>query len=122
MHRRSFTSNALALLAGTIGLTMTLSNAAAADAKTSLFKIITVKDEIVIGLSKADVEKLQGNDVTAIGRALSKNGELTAWQFAVRKNKDGALEQAPLQRVSLIGHDSLRVEPYTSPLAVIPAE
>ena len=101
---------------------MTLSNAAAADAKTSLFKIVTVKDEIVIGLSKADAEALKGDDVTAIGRALSNNGALTVWQFAVRKNKDGELEQAPLQRVSVIGHDSLRVEPYTSPLKVVPAE
>lgn len=101
---------------------MTLSTAAASDAKTALFKIITVKDEIVVGLSKADVESLRGDDVTAIGRALSKNGELTVWQFAVRKNKDGELEQAPLQRVSVIGSDSLRVEPYSSPLKVVPAE
>jgi hypothetical protein len=101
---------------------MTLSNAVAADATPSLFKIITVKDEIVVGLSKADVAGLHGNDVTAIGRALSKNGELTVWQFAVRKNKDGELEQAPLQRVSVVGSDALRVEPYTSPLKVVPAE
>lgn len=121
MPHRTFKS-AITVLTGTIGLAMNLSNAIASDAKTPLFKIITVKDEIVVGLSKADVESLQGDDVTAIGRALSKNGELTVWQFAVRKNKDGELEQAPLQRISVIGHDALRVEPYTSPLKVVPAE
>lgn len=81
MPHRTFKS-AITVLTGTIGLAMNLSNAIASDAKTPLFKIITVKDEIVVGLSKADVESLQGDDVTAIGRALSKNGELTVWQFA----------------------------------------
>jgi hypothetical protein len=122
MRPRTVTSVTLALLAATIGLSMTLSNAVAADAKTSLFKIVTFKDEIIVGLSKADVESLKGENVTAIGRALRNDGELTVWQFAIRKNKDGELEQAPLQRVSLIGHDALRVEPYTSPLKVVPAE
>ena len=122
MRPPTVTSTTFALLAATIGLAMTLSNAVAADAKTSLFKIITVKDEIVVGLSKADVEILKSENVTAIGRALRNDGELTVWQFAVRKNKDGELEQAPLQRVSVIGHDALRVEPYTSPLRVVAAE
>jgi len=122
MQRRTLTSTTLTLLAGTLGLAMTFSNAVASDAKISLFKIITVKDEIVVGLSKADVESLKGDDVTAIGRALSKNGELTVWQFAVRNNKDGELEQAPLQRISVISNDALRVEPYVSPLKVVPAE
>jgi hypothetical protein len=101
---------------------MTFSSAFAADAKTSLYKIITVKDEIVIGLSKADVEVLNGNDVTAIGRALGKDGQVTVWQFVTRKNKDGELEPAPLQRVSILGHDALRVEPYISALKVVPVE
>jgi hypothetical protein len=122
MFRHPFVSGRLTLLAATRGLTMTFSNTIAAETKASLFKIISVKDEIVVGLSKADVESLKGDDVSAIGRALAKNGEVTVWQFAVRKNKDGELEQAPLRRVSLLGHDALRVEPYTSPLNVIPAE
>ena len=101
---------------------MSCSNTLAEDAKTSLFKIITVKDEIVVGLSKADAEQLNGNDITAIGRALVKNGELTVWQYAVRKNKAGFLEQAPLRRISVIHSEALRVEPYLSPLAVAPVE
>ena len=88
--------------------------------KPTLFKILTVKDEIIVALSADDIQKLGGNDVSHIGAALKARGELTAWQYAVRKGSDGELEQAPRQRVSLLGHDSLRVEPYISPLRVLP--
>ncbi|MDR2877442.1 MAG: hypothetical protein LBV36_05315 [Chromatiales bacterium] len=91
-----------------------------AQEKTALFKVITVKDEIVIALSESDVANLGGGDVTHIGRALTGSGELTVWQYAVRKAADGELEQAPLKRISLIGHDSLRIEPYATPLRVVP--
>jgi len=122
MPRLTIRPITLSFIAGTIGLAMTFSNAAASGAKAALFKIVTVKDEIVVGLSQADIESLKGDDVTAIGRALGRDGEVTVWQFAVRKNKDGELEQAPLQRISIIGSDALRVEPYMSPLKVVPAQ
>ena len=92
-----------------------------AEETASLFKVVTVRDEIVVALSAEDIAKVGGNDVTHIGQALKAGGELTVWQYAVRKGNDGALEQAPLKRISLIGHDSLRVEPYASPLRIIPA-
>jgi hypothetical protein len=94
------------------------SGAALAQEKTVLFKIITVKDEIVIALSPSDIAQIGGNDVTHIGRALT-GGELTVWQYAVKRGADGQLEQAPLKRVSLIGRDSLRVEPYATLLHVV---
>lgn len=89
---------------------------------TKLFKIVTVKDEIVVGLTPKDSDALGGDDVGHLGRALKSSGEVTVWQYAVRKGKDGELEQAPLRRISVLGHDSLRVEPYASPLRVVPAE
>lgn len=57
--------------------------------------------------------------MTALGRALKGSGELTVWQYAVRKGADGELEQAPLRRISILGHDSLRVEPYATRLRVV---
>ena len=84
-----------------------------------LFKIVTARDEIVIGFSPAQLAALGGRDVEAVGRALSR-GALTAWQFAVRRRDDGVLEQAPLRQVSILGHDSIRVEPYTTPLPIQP--
>jgi hypothetical protein len=88
----------------------------------NLFKIVTVKDEIVIGLSADELGKLGGQDAGAVSKALASKGQLTVWQYAVRKNANGDLEQAPLRQVGLLANSSLRVEPYTTPLKVLPHE
>ncbi|NMN57372.1 hypothetical protein FHT36_001269 [Xanthobacter sp. SG618] len=106
----------LSLVAGSL---LVLAGAASGAETTPLFKIVTVKDEIVVGLAPQDVTALGGSDVTAIGRVLKAKGEVTLWRYAVRKGADGALEQAPVARVSILGNDSLRVEPYTTPLKII---
>jgi hypothetical protein len=106
--------------AGLVGLTMSFASIASAQEPVSLFKIITTKDEIVVGLTPSEITKLNGNDVSAIGKALAADGELSLWQFAVRKGGDGSLEEAPLRRVSILRHDSLRVEPFTTPLRIVP--
>ena len=92
------------------------------DAMTSLFKIVSVKDEIVIGLSADELSALGGTDAGTVAKALAAKGTLTVWQYAVRKAANGDLEQAPRARIGLIAHDSLRVEPYTTPLKVIAHE
>ncbi len=101
---------------------MSLTNAASAQEPVSLFRIVTVKDEIIVGLSASEMRELGGSDARAIGKALVANGELALWQFAVRKAADGSLEEAPLRRVSILGHESLRIEPYATPLRVLPVE
>jgi hypothetical protein len=88
---------------------------------TSLFKIVSVKDEIVIGLSADELAGL-GGDAGAVAKALAAKGTLTVWQYAVRKAANGDLEQAPRAKIGLIAHDSLRVEPYATPLKVIAHE
>ena len=45
----------------------------AEERKTTLFKIVTVKDEIVIGLDAAELGKLGGADAGAVANAI-KNG------------------------------------------------
>ncbi|MCZ7658185.1 MAG: hypothetical protein M5U07_10160 [Xanthobacteraceae bacterium] len=92
------------------------------DQPMTLFKIITVKDEIVIGLSESELAQIGGGDAGSVARALAGRGELTVWRYAVRKNAGGELAQAPLARVGLIAHSSLRVEPYATPLKVIPPQ
>ena len=88
--------------------------------RVSLFKVITVRDEIVVGLSSAELDGLGGaRDAGAVAGAMAARGELTVWQYAVRKAENGDLQQVPLRRVGLLAHGSLRVEPYVSPLPVI---
>jgi hypothetical protein len=94
----------------------------AQDKATTLFKVVTVKDEIVIGLNAEELGGLGGQDAGAVAKALAAKGELTVWQYAVRHAPSGELEQAPLRKIGLLANTSLRVEPYASPLKVLPHE
>jgi hypothetical protein len=95
--------------------------ALAAD-KVSLFKVITAKDEIVIGIGAADLAQIEGRNAGGVAKALVAKGSMSVWQYAVRKSAAGDLEQAPLHQIGLIASDSLRVEPYATPLKVLPID
>jgi hypothetical protein len=56
----------------------------AEEIKMQLFKVITVKDEIVIGLSADDLKTLGGTDASAVAHALAQKGDLTVWQYNVQ--------------------------------------
>ena len=107
--------------AGLIMECIVIQPAVAAD-KISLFKVITSKDEIVIGLTDAELAQIEGNNAGGIAKMLMAKGSMSVWQYAVRKASTGDLEQAPLRQVGLIANESLRVEPYASPLKVVPVE
>lgn len=94
--------------------------AIAAEQPQKLFSIVTVKDQIVVGLTRDD--GAMAADVGEIGKALRSRGSMSFWRYAVRKGKDGELEQAPLSKISVLANDSLRIEPYATPLRVIAAE
>src|SRR5205814_74415 len=105
-------------LAGFIMESIVIQPALAAD-KVSLFKVITNKDEIVIGVSDAELADMDG-DAGGIAKALVAKGSLSVWQYAVSKAPTGDLEQAPVHKVGLILSESLRIEPYATPLKVLP--
>jgi hypothetical protein len=90
--------------------------------KVSLFKIITVKDEIVIGIPDDELAQVDGKDAGGIAKMLLAKGSMSVWQYAVHKSATGDLEQAPLRKIGLIASDSLRIEPYASPLKVLPID
>jgi hypothetical protein len=120
LHRRRLLQ--LATLATILLVPEALSAQTTAETATSLFKIVTVKDEVVVGLSATELDQFGGRDAGAIARTLLAKGTLTLWQYATRKAPNGDLEQAPLRKIALIAHDSLRVEPYPTPLKVLPHE
>jgi hypothetical protein len=105
-----------------LALATAASAAWAQDKATTLFKVITVKDEIVIGLNPEELGAIGGQDAGAVAKALATKGELTVWQYAVRHAPSGELEQAPLRKIGLLANSSLRVEPYASPLKIVPHE
>ena len=98
-----------------------MQSAFAAD-KVSLFKVVTTKDEIVIGLSDTELSQIEGRDAEGIAKMLVGTGTMSAWQYAVRHGVNGELQVAPLHQIGLLAHNSLRVEPYTSPLTILPHE
>ena len=100
-----------AVLAGTVFVALP------ASAET-LFKIITVKDDIVVGLNDAELKEL-GGDAGGIAKAIAAKGSLTLWQYAVTQ-KDGERMVAPRAKVGVLANASLRVEPYTQPFKVMP--
>jgi len=77
---------------------------------------------VTIGLNANELSALGGNDAGAVAKALKDKGTLAVWQYATRKAANGDLEQAPRAKIGLMAQDSLRVEPYASPLKVLPHE
>ncbi len=116
--RRKFTTRiALAALA-----LAAAQGAWAQEIKMNLFKVITVKDEIVIGLSDTELKALGGTDAGAVAHALARKGDVTVWQYGVRRGPNGELQQAPTAKIGLLSNTSLRVEPYTTAYTVVPHE
>jgi hypothetical protein len=83
----------------------------------TLFKIVTVKDEIVVGLNDAELKEF-GGDAGGIAKAIAAKGSLTLWQYAVGQ-KDGERFVAPRAKVGVLAASSLRVEPYKQPFKVL---
>ena len=71
----------------------------------SLFKVITAKDEIVIGLADDELAQLDGSNAGGIAKMLVAKGSMSVWQYAVHKRRHGDLEQAPLRKVGLIANE-----------------
>jgi hypothetical protein len=87
----------------------------------TLFKIVTVKDDITVGVNDAELKDL-GGDAGGIAKAIASKGSLTLWQYSVRQAKDGEREVAPLAKIGVLANASLRVEPYKQPFKVLPHE
>ncbi len=86
----------------------------------TLFKIVTVKDEIIVGLNDAELKDL-GGDAGGIAKAIAAKGSLTFWQYAVTQ-KNGERMVAPRAKIGVLANASLRVEPYKQPFKVLPHE
>jgi hypothetical protein len=108
------------LLTGAALAAALLASAFPAAAET-LFKIVTVKDDIMVGLNDAELKEL-GGDAGGIAKAIATKGSLTLWQYAVRQGKDGEREVAPHAKIGVLANASLRVEPYRQPFKVLPHE
>jgi hypothetical protein len=87
----------------------------------TLFKIVTVKDEVIVGLNDKELAEL-GGDAGGIAKAIAANGSLTLWQYGQKHAADGERQMVPVAKIGVLANASLRVEPYKQPFRVLPHE
>jgi hypothetical protein len=87
----------------------------------TLFKIVTVKDEVIVGLNDAELAEL-GGDAGGIAKAIAAKGSLSLWQYGQKHAANGDREMAPVAKIGVLANNSLRVEPYKQPFKVLPHE
>jgi hypothetical protein len=105
--RRSIVLSAVAALTA-LGVVMS-----AAAAEVQLFKIVTPKDEMFVGLTSDDIAHLgSGAAVELLSKKIAADGQMTIWQYAVKHDKDGSLVFGPLAKVSVFAAGVVRIEPY----------
>ena len=78
-----------------------------------LFKVVTVKDEIVVGLNDAELSEM-GGDAAGIAKALASKGSLSLWQYSVKQATDGERQMAPLHKVGLLATPQCGSSPTSS--------
>jgi hypothetical protein len=98
--------------------------AADPEKKMKLFKVITQRDETVIGIKEEELRSFgPAGDLENLALRLGTAGNLVVWQYAPKKASDGQLQQAPAQRIAVFASGISRIEPYATPLPVVaPAE
>ncbi|MBT2321631.1 hypothetical protein J7E62_04565 [Variovorax paradoxus] len=83
-----------------------------------LFKVVSPRDDIVVGIEAAQLGTGSTPEVQRFAALLADKSPLTVWQYASQKDAGGALVQAPLRRIALFKNELLRVEPYATPLPI----
>ncbi|BEP59200.1 hypothetical protein GmRootV118_64440 [Variovorax sp. V118] len=93
---------------------------AQAPAPVLLFKVVSPRDDIVVGIEAAQLGAGAAPPVQRLAAMLAEKGQLTLWQYASHKDASGALVQAPLKQIVIFKNELLRIEPYATPLAIRP--
>ena len=116
----SFNRRALCSFALLPALIVTRQVRAQAAAPILLFKMVSPRDDVVVGIEAAQLGAGAGATpaVQRLAAMLADKGQLTLWQYASQHGEGGALVQAPLRQIVVFKNDLLRIEPYTTPLAI----
>ncbi|WP_233102085.1 hypothetical protein [Variovorax sp. IB41] len=112
-HRRALVS--FALLPALIVARQVRAQAAA---PILLFKVVSPRDDVVVGIEAAQLGAGAAPPVQRLAAMLADKGQLTLWQYASQHGEGGALVQAPLRQIVVFKNDLLRIEPYSTPLAI----
>lgn len=95
--------------------------AAQAAPEVMLFNVVTVKDSVIVGWTKAEIAAMgKAEPVAQVSAELQRAGQLTVWQYASQKDKDGSLKMMPLRRIAIFSSGTARIEPYKAAVPVMP--
>lgn len=115
-RRRILASLAAAATVVPFGLAPALAETAA----VMLFNVVGPRDTIVVGLTAAEVAGLgAGNPVEALAKTIAARGQMTVWQYGVRRGDGGTLVMAPTAKVALMAAGIVRIEPYRAAHPVV---
>jgi hypothetical protein len=89
-------------------------DAAAQDAaKVHLFSVVSARDEVVVGLTEAEVPALASRaPISVVASMLASDGRLSAWRYAPTRGEDGVIRLAPIYRLAIFAGGTIRLEPY----------
>lgn len=90
-------------------------------AEVHLFTVVSARDEIVVGLSEAEVPALGGgNPLGVVATLLADGGRLEAWRYGPSRGEDGVVRHAPQSRVAIFAAGTVRIELYRTEQEVVP--
>ncbi len=73
-----------------------------------LFKMVSPRDEIVVGVSGEELRAYGvGSDLDNLAHRLVAAGQMSVWQYGVSRGPEGDLRQTPLRRVAVFGNDTI---------------
>lgn len=91
------------------------------DAPVSLFRIAGMREDVIIGLTPAELAALgTGPEAERIARRLVEAGQVGAWRYVVGRAPDGTTRYNPVGRIAIIRQETVRIEPYRAAIPVAP--
>lgn len=113
-----FAIGLFALLAGAL---LTPAASRAADEPVSLFKIVTARDEVTIGLTGDELAAMGNRPaIDLVAERLARSGYFVSWQYASGRGNDGKVRQVPLRRIAVFAAGVIRVEPFKTDQGIDP--
>lgn len=95
--------------------------AAAQQAGVMLFRIVSQHDEVIIGVTPAELAAMgSGPEAERIARKLAADGQVGAWRYVVGRAADGSTRYGATGRIAILRQDTYRIEPYTAAIPVAP--
>jgi len=95
--------------------------AVAQQAGVMLFRIVSQRDEVIIGVTPAELAAMgSGPEAERIARKLAADGQVGAWRYVVGRAADGSTRYGATGRIAILRQDTYRIEPYTAAIPVAP--